>query len=141
MTHSRNLIYKLIKNITLATFLSLSSLSAHQFWINSFESFTHKPGHATVSLGWGHTLPIDDILNSPNGKVIVQDFTITTPNGKKIDLDFPKSKNVDPSKVSEDFDIFKSEIGLQKIALKKDSQKGVYKIKTYFLYTIYRYKR
>jgi len=119
---------KLIQNIILATALGLSSLSAHQFWINSFESFTHKPGHATVSLGWGHTLPIDDILNSPNGKVIIQDFTITTPNGKKIDLDFPKSKNVEPSKVSEDFNVFKSEIGLQKIALKKDSQKGVYKI-------------
>ncbi|MDC7249176.1 MAG: DUF4198 domain-containing protein [Sphaerochaetaceae bacterium] len=119
---------QVIKNITLTILLSASSLSAHAFWVNSFESFHHKPGHTTVSLGWGHSLPIDDILNSPNGKVIVQDFAVTTPSGKKIDLDFPKSENSEASEVSDNFDVFKSDIGLQKIALKKDSQKGVYLI-------------
>jgi len=132
---------KLIKNITLATLLSLSSLSAHSLWVNSFESFAHKPGHATVGLGWGHTMPIDDILNSPNGKVIVEEFSITDPKGKKTALRIPSSETATAQKETSNFDLFDADIGLQKIALKKDSLEGVYKIhakskSTY--YTVYK---
>ena len=119
---------QILKNITLATILSLSSLSAHNLWVNSFESFAHKPGQTTVGLGWGHTLPIDDILNSTVARIGIQEYHIISPNGEKIELDKPKSKLEEPSKTSKNFDIYKAEIGLQKVALKKDSQKGVYKI-------------
>ena len=118
---------KLIKNITLATVLSVSSLSAHTLWVNSMESFTHKPGHTTVSLGWGHTIPIDDMLNA-NPKVIIGEFSITSPNKEKTLLCIPKMKTAEPTKIAKDFEVFNSEIGLQKIALKKDSTKGTYLI-------------
>jgi len=120
---------KILKNITLLIFLTLSSLSAHNFWVNSFESFTHKPGHTTVGLGWGHSMPIDDILNSPNGKVIVESFTITSPKGDITNLNIPTSKIKEPTKKTSAFDVYSADVALQKIALKKDSPKGVYTIK------------
>jgi len=119
---------KLIKNITLTTILSLSSLSAHNLWVNSFESFAHKPGHTTVSLGWGHTLPIDDIVNSPMARIGIEEYHIISPNGEKTNLEKPKRKLEEPSLKGGNFDLYKAEIGLQKVALKEDSQKGVYKI-------------
>jgi len=119
---------KLIKNIILAITLSLSGLSAHTLWVNSFEAFAHKPGHITVSLGWGHTMPIDDILNSPFGKAVIQDFSITDPKGEQTALKIPSSQSAKVIKETKNFDLFKGDIGLQKLALKKDSLEGVYKI-------------
>ena len=117
---------KLIKNITLSTILSISSLSAHNLWVNSFESYMHKPGHTTVSLGWGHNLPIDDALNTPHAKV--EEFSITDPNGKQTALKIPSDKKVKAMSETKSFDVYNSDIGLHKISLKKDSLKGVYKI-------------
>jgi len=119
---------QILKNITLTTLLSLSSLSAHALWINSFESFHHKPGHTTVGLGWGHTLPIDDTLNSSNGKVNIEEFSIISPNKEKTLLNIPKMKMEEPIKKAKDFEVYDAQIGLQKIALKKDSTKGTYLI-------------
>lgn len=132
---------KLLNKIALTTavtsIVGVNSLSAHSFWINSFESFTHAPGHTTVGLGWGHAIPVDDILNSPNGKVIVQDFTITSPKGKVTELRVPSSKVKDPSKKANAFDVYEADLGFQKIALKKNSPKGVYKITATSQPTIY----
>jgi len=131
---------QIIKNITLATLLSLSSLSAHSLWVNSFESFVHKPGHTTVGIGWGHAMPIDDIPNSANAKVKVESFSITTPKGKTIALRVPKVEIEDPSITENELDVYNADIALQKIALKKNSPQGVYTIKAFSkpgLYTSY----
>lgn len=117
--------------------LSVSSLSAHSFWVNSFESFSHAPGHTTVGLGWGHSMPIDDILNSPNGKIIVDKFMITSPYGEVTNLRIPSSKVLDPTNKTSNFDVYGADIGLQKIALKKDGEKGVYEIKAMSKPTVY----
>ena len=117
----------LLTTVALST-LSISTLSAHSLWINSFESFSHKPGHTTVSLGWGHSIPIDDILNSPNGKVIIEDFSITNPKGEKTKLKIPSSELAKATKQTKSFDVYDADIALQKIALKKESPKGVYTI-------------
>lgn len=119
---------KTLTKITLVTVLSLSSLSAHSLWINSFESFTHKPGHIAVGLGWGHMIPVDDILNAPNGKVIVDKFTITSPDDKIAKLRIPSSKEQNPTSKTLNFNIYEADLGFQKIELKKESKKGVYKI-------------
>jgi uncharacterized GH25 family protein len=125
------------------SFLAISALfvsthlSAHSLWINSFESFVHKPGHTTVGLGWGHVSPIDDILNSPSGKIIVEKFTITSPNGTMTKLRIPSSKIQEPTQKNNNFDIYAADTGLQKIALKKGSQKGVYKIEAQSKPTFY----
>ena len=130
---------QIIKNITLATVLSLSSLSAHSLWVNSFESFEHKPGHTTVGLGWGHSLPIDDLPNSVNAKVILEEFSITDPKGEKVDLRIPSSETAKPDIETKNFDIYNADVALQKIALKENNPKGVYKIKAKSKPTFYTY--
>jgi len=120
---------KKIKKAFLATvILSVNTLLAHSLWVNSFESFSHKPGHAIVSLGWGHSIPIDDILNSPNGRVVIEDFSLINPKGEKTQLKIPSSETAKANKTTKDFDLYDADIALQKIALKKESIKGVYTI-------------
>lgn len=108
--------------------LGASSLQAHSFWVNSFESFSHAPGHTTVSLGWGHNIPIDDILNSPHGKVIVDSFKVISPKNEVTKLRIPSSEIKEPTKQNKNFDVYEADVALQKIALKNDTQSGVYTI-------------
>jgi hypothetical protein len=42
---------------------------ARSVWINAFESHAHGAHNALVCPGWGHVLPMDDILNSTNGRI------------------------------------------------------------------------
>lgn len=128
---------KLLSRAIIASTITASSLFAHSLWINSFESFTHKPGHITVGIGWGHTIPIDDIMNSPNATVIVEEFKITDPNGKVTKLKIPPSVAQEPAIKASAFDVFEADIGLQKVALKKDSPKGVYLISAKSKPTVY----
>ena len=114
--------------ILLILIFSASLAHAHSFWVNTFESFAHQPGHVTVGLGWGHSLPISDILNSPNGKVLVESFTITDPAGKITPLRIPSAETATADNQTPNFDVFSADLGLQKIALKKESMPGVYKI-------------
>jgi len=103
-----------------------SSAQAHSVWINSFESHVHTPPHTMVSLGWGHSLPMDDILTSPNGRIAIERFELLDPVLKKTDLLKPEFKLSKPDLVTDDFDIFAADSAVQKVALKKDSAQGVY---------------
>lgn len=113
------------------SYVVVVGLNAHSLWVDSFESFTHKPGHTTVVLGWGHNLPIDDMLNSPNGNILVQSFSIISPNGKKTKLEIPPATKPKANIKGANFDVFKADLGTQKIAFKKDSPKGTYAIKAH----------
>ncbi|MCV6606607.1 MAG: DUF4198 domain-containing protein, partial [Campylobacterales bacterium] len=77
---------------------------------------------------WGHSIPVDDILNSPNGRVVVESFTVTSPKGKVSNLKIPTSEIKEPILKEKNFDVYTADVALQKIALKKASEKGVYKI-------------
>lgn len=112
------------KSIFLA--FSFVVLNAHSLWVNSFESFTHKPGHTLVSLGWGHSMPLDDILNSPNGKMVIEKYNFISPDGKKLGLSLPSAKTAEPLKTSLNADVFDGVVGMQKVAFKKESLSGTY---------------
>ena len=103
-----------------------SSAQAHSVWINSFESHAHKPPHTMVSLGWGHALPMDDILTSPNGRIAIERFELLDPVLKKTDLIKPEFKLSKPDLSTDNFDLFAADLAAQKVALKKDSAQGVY---------------
>ena len=103
-----------------------SSVQAHSVWINSFESHAHKPPHTMVSLGWGHALPMDDILTSPNGRIAIERFELLDPDLKKTDLLKPEFKLSKPDLSTDNFDLFAADLAAQKVALKKDSARGVY---------------
>ena len=103
-----------------------SSVQAHSVWINSFESFAHTPPHTMVSLGWGHALPMDDILTSVNGRIEIERFELFDPALKKTDLEKPEFKISEPEISTADFDLFSADLATQKVALKKNSARGVY---------------
>ena len=110
-------------------FFALTSMaSAHSVWINSFESHAHGAHHAMVSLGWGHALPMDDILNSPNGHIAIADFALYDPAMNKTDLIKPPFKVEEPTASSADIDLYAADLATQKIALKPQSKDGVYQL-------------
>ncbi len=110
----------------LISFCLTGTVQAHSVWINAFHATTHKPGHVMLSLGWGHALPMDDILNSPNGVLQVKTFELIAPDMSKTDLQKPSSEPVKPAFTSGDFDLFPGDLAVQKVAFKKDSKPGVY---------------
>lgn len=122
---------RIVLSLSFATVLSLSFAvmsQAHSLWINSFESHAHKPGHAMVSLGWGHALPMDDVLNAANGKIAIDSFNLYDPSLKIVSLYKPPFKSKEPDMSNSDFDIYSADLGAQKIVLKKGAAKGVYQL-------------
>jgi uncharacterized GH25 family protein len=114
--------------LLLALLFSASMAQAHSVWINAFESHVHHPPHTMVSLGWGHALPMDDILTSPNGRIAIERFELHDPDLKKTDLIKPAFKLSEPELETSDFDLFAADLGTQKIAMKKNSAAGVYQL-------------
>lgn len=103
-----------------------SSAQAHSLWVNVFESHAHQPPHAMVSLGWGHVLPMDDILNSPSGRIALDRFELLDPALNKTGLVKPEGGSGAPVQTSDSFDLFAGDMALQKVALKQEAAKGVY---------------
>lgn len=107
---------------------SASMAHAHSVWINAFTSHSHQPPYTIVSLGWGHSLPMDDILTSTNGRIAIERFELFDPDLKKIDLIIPELNLSEPDLETPDFDLFAADLGAQKIAMKEDSAPGVYQL-------------
>lgn len=119
---------KLIAMLFVALTLTASMAHAHSVWINAFDSHAHHSHHAMVSLGWGHALPMDDILTSPNGRIAIDQFELIDPAMKKTDLRKPEFKLSKPELETPNFDLFAADLGAQKVALKKGSAPGVYQL-------------
>jgi uncharacterized GH25 family protein len=119
-----------IKNliILLTLILSASLTHAHTIWINAFESHGHGAHNAMVCLGWGHALPMDDILNSTNGRIAVERFELLDPSLKKTELLKPEFKLAEPKLSNGNFDLFAADLATQKIAFKESSAPGVYQL-------------
>jgi len=111
-----------------ATLSATAQVQAHSVWINSFESHAHEPRHTMVSLGWGHALPMDDLLTSPNGRIAIERFELFDPALEKTALLVPEFKLSTPELETDNFDLFAGDLGTQKIALKEGSDKGVYQL-------------
>ncbi|WP_291327540.1 DUF4198 domain-containing protein [Desulfovibrio sp. UCD-KL4C] len=110
-----------------ALIFSTQIVQAHSLWVSLFESHTHEPGHVLSILGWGHTSPIDDLLSSDTASVSIKEYSLITPTGKKVSLFAPNSST--ETKASYPYaDILTGDLGLRKIALKKDSQQGTYQV-------------
>ncbi len=126
------------KIIVLLTLIFSTSLAhAHTVWINAFESHGHGGHNTMVCLGWGHALPMDDILNSSNGRIAVERFELLDPSLKKTDLLKPEFKLAEPKLSNENFDLFAADLATQKIAFKKSSAPGVYQLSAVSRATFY----
>nr|WP_319396744.1 DUF4198 domain-containing protein [uncultured Desulfobacter sp.] len=110
-------------------FLTTSTVGAHSLWVNCFDSTKiHQPGHATISLGWGHTMPIDDMPNSVMAKLNIAEFNLADPAGNRNKLYKPEPKTVKAFKSNANYDLYISDVANQQIALKKETKQGVYLI-------------
>lgn len=118
-----------MKNFFLILFLSVimvSSASAHRVWINVFESDGHNSPHAMVSLGWGHNLPMDDILTSTGSRVEMESFVMLNPMMQATEIAIQPFKLGEPEKDTGDMEMFKADMAARKIALKENCTQGVY---------------
>ena len=77
-----------------------SQAIAHSLWINLYESYTHPPGHAIVSLGWEHAVPMDDLLVSKFGSIQLATFDLIDPDFNKTALPMPVLKKENTIKTS-----------------------------------------
>lgn len=105
-----------------------TTAQAHSIWINAFESHAHGAHHAMVSLGWGHALPMDDILSSADGHIALEGFDLIDPAMKKTALRLPEPKPAETVQSTNSFDVSAADMAMQKIALKKDAPQGVYQL-------------
>jgi len=118
-----------IKKVALCLLLSFSSLSAHSLWVNSFESkLGHGQRYAMVSIGWGHEIPMGDKLNSINGRVFIENFSFYDPNLKEYKLYKPEFKPAKPTLDKDEFNIYKTDLAMQKIEFKNKAKKGVHQL-------------
>lgn len=101
---------------------------AHSLWVNSFESYSHQGHHSLVGLGWGHNLPMGDILNGVNGKVDIKSFSFYDTNLNKYPLYKPEFVVAKPSLKNENFNLYKADLATQKIEFNKSSKEGVYQL-------------
>ena len=124
--------------LTLMFFFSLQiPASSHSLWINAFESRVHPPSHVMVSAGWGHTLPLGDILTSPGARIGIESFEVLAPDKSRVPLRIPEFKLSTPSLTDKNFDLYPADLGLQKLAFKQKSAPGVYQISLESKPTVY----
>lgn len=119
---------KIISATVLLLVFTLATAHAHSVWINSFESHAHQPHHTMVSVGWGHAMPLGDILTSPNGRVAIDSFALIAPDMKKTPLHTPAFKLSEPFFSDSNADLYDADLAVQKVGFKKESLEGVYQL-------------
>jgi len=128
---------KRIVFILMFFFYPLVTASSHSLWVNAFESRIHQPPHVMVSAGWGHALPLGDILTSAGARIGIESFEVITPNKSRVPLRIPEFKLSSPSLTDKNFDLYQADTGLQKLAFKQKSDPGVYQISLISKPTVY----
>ncbi|SDU29427.1 MULTISPECIES: DUF4198 domain-containing protein [Desulfobacula] len=112
----------------IAALIFSTNVFAHSLWVNLNESFSHPPGHVISSLGWGHSVPMDDFLMSKGGAVTIERYDLVGPDNSKTAMPLPviKQEKVFESKTG--MNIVTGDLGLRKISLTEDTQPGTYQV-------------
>ena len=117
---------KKLLTASLLTLFLYSNAGAHSFWVNVFDSFTHPPGHALVTLGFGHQVPLDDLLVGDFGTILPAKYEIIDPNGKRLALPMPDLKRVGPNPLGKNLTVENGELGIRKVQLTDTAPQGTY---------------
>jgi len=102
--------------------------SAHMFWVNLTDSRAHPPGHLMASLGFGHTLPLDDFLMGPQGGIRIGKYQVVAPDMRTEDLGLPDATSHAPKVSPLKYSVTKGDLGLRKITLTGETKKGTYQV-------------
>ena len=111
-----------------ATLLVGSNAWAHTFWVNLTEAMNHPPGHVTAILGFGHALPIDDLLVGEHGAIKIGKYELVGPDGKSFDLGIVDPTPIPSQKALDTLKVEQGDLGLRKISLSKESAPGAYQV-------------
>jgi uncharacterized GH25 family protein len=103
-----------------------SQAAAHSLWINLNESYTHPPGHAIVSLGWGHVIPMDDLLVSKAGSLQLATFDLIDPDMNRTGLTLPSTKAEEIIEAQSGMTVQAGDLGIRKLALTKETKPGTW---------------
>lgn len=112
----------------IAVFVFSGNLFAHTLWLNLNESFAHPPGHAICSLGWGHSVPMDDFLMSEAGAVNIERYYLLAPDNTATDFPLPVIKLEKTIESKSGMKIIPGDLGLQKISLTENTLPGTYQV-------------
>ena len=102
--------------------------AAHSLWVNINESYAHPPGHALVTLGWGHKVPLDDLLASGHGAIALDAFDLFAPGMKKTPLAKPSTKRFDVTPAAGGLTVENGDIAVRKISLTGKTAPGTYQV-------------
>ena len=120
------------KSLSVIAGLLLIALSSpamsHTLWINLYESYTHPPGHAMVSLGWGHAVPMDDLLVSKAGSIQLATFDLIDPDFNRTALPMPALKMEDVIKTGSGITAQCGDLGIRKLSLTDKTKPGTYQV-------------
>lgn len=101
--------------------------SAHMFWVVSQESRAHLPRHVTTMIGYGHSLPFDDLLLAGEESIVVGDYFVDLPDGKRQLLATPATPTA-ASALRNGLSVQAGDLGLNKIILSDDAAQGTYQV-------------
>lgn len=113
-----------------ATVLISANAMAHSLWVNLDAAFTHPPGHAVSSIGWGHNMPLDDFLASEWGNVEIGRYEIISPDNKASELPLPIIKKEKVTHAKGGMDLEAGDLGLRKFTLTEDTEDGTWQVIT-----------
>ena len=114
--------------VVLASIIFSTQAVAHTLWINLYESFAHPPGHAMVSLGLGHAVPMDDLLVSKAGSLQLATFDLIDPDLKRTALPMPTLKMEDIIQTSSGMTVQCGDLGIRKLSLTDKTNPGTYQV-------------
>ena len=114
--------------VVLASIIFSTQAMAHTLWINLYESYTHPPGHAIVSLGWGHYIPMDDLLVSEAGSIQLATFDLIDPDFNRTALPMPVLKMEDVIKTGSGMTAQCGDLGIRKLSLTDKTKPGTYQV-------------
>ncbi len=97
---------------------------SHTFWVNTFDLQAHQPRHVLVTLGYGHSFPLDDLLKD----LTLESFTLYDPELKAAALPLPVAQQAETIKLDNDLQIVSGDLAARKIILGKDCPSGVYQV-------------
>ena len=98
--------------------------SAHTLWINLYECFTHPPGHAIAAIGWGHRIPMDDLLD----RLTLASYEMVDPDLNRTALPLPAAQKGETLETGSGIAVTAGDAGLRKLSLTDNAKPGTYQV-------------
>ena len=114
--------------VVLASIIFSTQAMAHTLWVNLYESFAHPPGHAMVSFGWGHVVPMDDLLVSEAGPLQLATYELVDPDLNRTAFPMPETKMEDVIETGSGMTAQCGDMGIRKLSLTDKTKPGTYQV-------------